>query len=93
VKSSFVVVKLPIEIQYFSGHSSLTSKLVRLLVRSSFAALEGLEYSDYYFMKSLGGFANLDCRCWSMDCSWEDNCSFPHSLLAPNLQMNTNDKS
>jgi hypothetical protein len=28
-----------------------------------------------------------------MDCSWEDNCSVPHSLLAPDLQINTKDKS
>ena len=32
-------------------------------------------------------------RCRSMDCSWEDNCSVPYSLLAPDPQMNTKDKS
>ena len=27
-----------------------------------------------------------------MDCSWEGNCSVPHSLLALDLQMNTKGK-
>jgi hypothetical protein len=45
-------VKLPIEIQYFPSHFSLTPELVGLLVRSSSAVLEGSEHSDYYFMRS-----------------------------------------
>jgi hypothetical protein len=93
VKSSFVVVKLPIALQYSPGHSSLTLELVGLLVGSSSAALEGSKHSYCYSMRSWGGFATLDCRCWNMDCSWEDNCSVPHSLPAHDLQINTNHKS
>ena len=86
-------MKLPIALQYSLGHSSLTLELVRLLVGSSSAALEGSNHSNYYSMRIWGGFATLDYRCWSMDCSWEGNCSVPHSLLTPNLQINTKDKT
>jgi hypothetical protein len=85
-------VKLPIALQYSLGHSSLTLELVGLLVGCSSTALEGLEHYDCYSMRSWGGFATLDCRYWSMYCSLEDNCSVPHSLLAPGLQMNTKGK-
>jgi hypothetical protein len=85
-------VKLPIALQYSLGHSSLILELVGLLVGSSVVALDGSKHSDCYCMRSLGGFATLDCSCWSMDCSWEDNCSIRHSLLALDLQMNTKGK-
>jgi hypothetical protein len=86
-------VKLPIAIQYSLSHSSLTPELVGLLVGSSSTTLKGSEHSDCNSMRSWGGFATLDCRCWSMDCSWKDIYSIPHSLLAPNLQLNTMEKS
>jgi hypothetical protein len=85
-------VKLPIALQYPIGHSSLTLELVGKLVGSSSAALEGSEHSDSYSMRSWDGFATLDCTCWSMDYSWEDNYYVPYSLLALDLQMNTNGK-
>ena len=85
VESTSVVAKLPFALQYSLGHSSLALKLVGLLVGSSFATLEGLEHSDCYSIRSWGGFATLDCRCWSMGCYWEDNYFVPHSLLALDL--------
>jgi hypothetical protein len=60
---------------------------------SSSTALEDLEHFDCYCIKNWGGCATLDCRYWSMDCSMEDNCFVPHSLLAPNPQMIAKDKS
>ena len=86
-------MKLPIALQYSLGHSSLTLELVGLHVGRSSTALEGSEHFDCYSMRSWGSFATLDCRCWSMDCSLEDNCSIPHSLHALDLQMNTKGKS
>jgi hypothetical protein len=68
VTSSFVVVELPIALQYSLGHSSWTLELIGLCVESSFAALEGSKHSNCYSMRSWDGFATLDCRCWSMDC-------------------------
>jgi hypothetical protein len=85
-------VKLPIALQYSLGHSSLTLELVGLLVGSSSTTFKGSEHFDCYSMRSWDGLATLDCRCWSMDCSWEDNCSIPHSLLALDLQINTKGK-
>ena len=94
MSSAFVVeklvVELPFALQYSLGHSSLTLELVGLLVGSSFAALEGSEHSDCYSMRSWGGFATLDCRCWNMGCSWED--TILHSLLVLDLWKNTRDK-
>ena len=60
VESSFVVVELPIALQDFLSHSSLTLELVGLLVGSFVATLEGLEHFDCYFMRSWGGYATLD---------------------------------
>jgi hypothetical protein len=90
--SSFVVVELLFASQDSLSHPFLTLELVGLLVGRSSVALDGSEHSDCYSMRSWGGFATLDCRCWSMGCSWEDNCFVPHSLLALDLQMNTNGK-
>jgi hypothetical protein len=79
VTLSFVVVELPIALQYSLGHSSLTLELVGLLVGSSSTALDGSEHSNCYSMRSWSGFITPDYRCWSMD------CSVPHSLLALDL--------
>ena len=52
VKSTSVVVELLFASQDFLSHSSLTLELVRLLVGSSFAALDGSEHSYCYSMRS-----------------------------------------
>jgi hypothetical protein len=85
-------VKLPIALQYSLGHSSLTLELVGLLVGCSSTTLEGSEHFNCYSMRSWGVFTTLDCRYWNMDCSLEDNCYVPQSLLALDLQMNTKGK-
>jgi hypothetical protein len=79
------LVKLPIAIQYSLSHSSLTLALVGLLAGSFFAAFGGSEHSNCYSMRNWGGFATLDCKCWSKDCSWKDSCSIPYNLLALDL--------
>jgi hypothetical protein len=78
-------VKSPIVTPYYPGHSSLIPELGGLLVESSFAALKGSEHSNCYFMRNWDGCATLHCRCWSMDCSLENNYYVPHSFLAPYL--------
>jgi hypothetical protein len=50
-----------------------------------FVALMDSAHSDYCSMKNWNGFATLHYKCWSTDCSSKDNCSGPHSSLAPNL--------
>ena len=64
-----LAVELPFALPYSLGHSCLTLELVGLLVGNSCATLEGSEHSDCYSRRSWGGFAILDCRCWSMGCS------------------------
>ena len=94
MSSAFVVEKLAIEfpfaLQDSLGHSYLTLEPVGLLVGNSFVALEGSKHSGCYFKRSWGGFATLDCRCWSMGCSWKNTVL--HSYLALDLQRNTKDK-
>jgi hypothetical protein len=63
------------------------------LVGNFFVTLVNSAYSNCYAMKDLGYFATLHCMCWSMDYSLEGNYSGPHSLLAPDLQIKTWDKS
>jgi hypothetical protein len=92
VESTSVVVELIFASQDSPSHPSLTLELVGLLVGHSSTVLNGSEHSNCYSMRSWGGFATLDCRCWSMGCSWEDNWFVPHSSLALDLQMNTNGK-
>jgi hypothetical protein len=86
-------VTSPIASEDSLSPSSLALELVELLVGNSFAALENSKHSNCYSMRSLGGFATLDCRYWNMGCSWEDNCSIPHSFLVLDPQMNTKGKS
>jgi hypothetical protein len=86
------IVVLPIASQDSLSPPSLTLELFGLLVGSFFAALDGSEHSDCYFRRSWDDFATLDCRCWTMGCSCEDNCFVPYSLLALDLQMNTKGK-
>jgi hypothetical protein len=54
-------------------------------IENFFAALMGSTHFDCYSMKYWGGSSTLHCKCWSKDCSLEDNCFGPHSSLALDL--------
>jgi hypothetical protein len=54
-------------------------------VENFFVALVDFAHSDYCYIKDWGGFATLHCRCWSTDCSLENNYFGPYS--SPTLDL------
>ena len=73
--------------QHWGGNISIMFVVVPVIV---------VELADFEHWcsgrKDVDDSVTQDCRCWSMGCYWEDNCSVPHNLLALDLQKNTKDK-